>query len=152
MFTFEDCLNGGRGKAEAAAEALSKIFPAVTAQAFTLSVPMPAHPLSSSTESDVKRQFNQLEELTKSNDVIFLLMVTREYRWLPTVLGAYHKKLVIISALGFDSFLVMRHGIPNKQNETPDVSKSPAIKSISVPGDNLGCYFCNDVIAPRNSL
>ena len=148
LFTFDDCLNGGRDKALAAAEAMTKIFPAVTTKAVTLTVPMPAHTISASTEAEVKRQYNELEELIKSHDVIYLLMDTRESRWLPTVMAAHHDKLVINSALGFDSYLVMRHGMPKQRQEKGD---TPITKTMLVPGDQLGCYFCNDVVAPGNS-
>ena len=65
LFTFDDCLNGGRDKSTAASEAMKNIFPAVTSSAFTLTVPMPAHPISSSTETDVKQHYDKLEELIK---------------------------------------------------------------------------------------
>jgi ubiquitin-like modifier-activating enzyme ATG7 len=43
-------------------------------------------------------------------------------------------------ALGFETFLVMRHGLSILSHN--DESN----------GERLGCYFCNDVVAPRNSL
>ena len=75
-------------------------------------------------------------------------MDTRESRWLPTLMSAHYGKLVLNAALGFDTYLVMRHGIRNE-----DTWKSGAIsgKMTSVSGNQLGCYFCNDVVAPGNS-
>lgn len=48
------------------------------------------------TREDVK----QLEELVDKHDVIFLLMDTRESRWLPTVMGAAKGK---VTSDGFHS-------------------------------------------------
>ena len=146
LFNFEDCLNGGKAKAETASEMLKKIFPGVKTSGHTINIPMPGHPISDSTRPKVQKDYESLEELIKSHDVIYLLMDTRESRWLPTVMGAHYGKLVINAALGFDSFLVMRHGLRNADSWT----NTTAIKTC-VPGNQLGCYFCNDVVAPGDS-
>lgn len=41
LFNFEDCIGGATPKAQAAADALKKIFPSVDATAHRLSIPMP---------------------------------------------------------------------------------------------------------------
>merc|ERR550517_2109975 len=46
LFTFQDCLEGGRPKAIAAAERLREVFPGVVASGYELGVPMPGHPAS----------------------------------------------------------------------------------------------------------
>jgi ubiquitin-like modifier-activating enzyme ATG7 len=72
-------------------------------------------------------------------------MDTRESRWLPTVMSAHHDKLVINAALGFDSYLVMRHGTRSKSGSGGNADAN------LIPGDRLACYFCTDVVAPGNS-
>lgn len=147
LFNFEDCLDGGKNKAEAAAEMLAKVFPGVQSKGYTLTIPMPGHPISESTKARAKHDYDLLEDLINDHDVIFLLMDTRESRWLPTVMAAAKEdKLVINAALGFDTFLVMRHGI-----RTQESWDSFQHTSGIIPGNQLGCYFCNDVVAPGDS-
>jgi ubiquitin-like modifier-activating enzyme ATG7 len=132
LFTFADCLNGGAPKAHRASEALKDIYPGVETSGHLLSVPMAGHPIID--EDATRADFEALEKLIDEHDAIFLLMDTRESRWLPTVMGKAAGKIVMNAALGFDSFVVMRHGISATADEPAD----------------LGCYFCNDVVAPAN--
>ena len=114
-----------------------------------------------------------------THDSVFLLTDTRESRWLPTLLAAKHDKLVINSALGFDTFVVMRHGHgPTAAPAVPAVPAVPAAPAAPEEGETkvveeggsigteeaattappparstrVGCYFCNDVVAPANSV
>lgn len=71
------------------------------------------------------------------------------------------------AALGFDTFLVVRHGMKRANPSAMDTGETGAPSSSaaapapaaaaaaaaaswksSIPGDELGCYFCNDVVAP----
>ncbi|KAM9800601.1 ubiquitin-like modifier-activating enzyme ATG7 isoform 1-T4 [Syngnathus typhle] len=174
LYEFEDCLGGGKAKAIAAVERLTKIFPGVNAEGFNMSIPMPGHPVnfSQATLAQAQKDVEQLEKLISEHDVVFLLMDTRESRWLPTVIAASKRKLVVNAALGFDTFVVMRHGLKARQNGSGDADSSPSCSSASsssstpagsassvptsslfsnIPGHKLGCYFCNDVVAPGDS-
>lgn len=93
---------------------------------------MAGHPIVD--ESSTRGDFETLKALIDEHDAIFLLMDTRESRWLPTVMGKAAGKIVMNAALGFDSFVAMRHGTSGVGDTTAD----------------LGCYFCNDVVVPAN--
>lgn len=135
LFNFKDCDNGGVKKATRAAEALKEIYPGVTSTGYDMSVPMIGHPIIH--EDKTKQEFDQLRQLVDEHDVIFLLMDTRESRWLPTVMARATGKLVMNAALGFDSYVVMRHGVQAQSSDAADA-------------EMLGCYFCNDVVAPAD--
>ncbi|OTB09108.1 hypothetical protein M426DRAFT_51072 [Hypoxylon sp. CI-4A] len=131
LFTYNDCLKGGAPKATRAAEVLKEIYPGVESEGHVLSVPMLGHPIVENTQGD----YEKLKGLIDEHDAIFLLMDSRESRWLPTVMGKAAGKIVMNAALGFDTYVVMRHGA-----EPTDGSE-----------ETLGCYFCNDVVAPGDS-
>ena len=95
---------------------------------------MPGHPVPPASVEQARKDVAALEALVDAHNAIFLLMDSRESRWLPTVLGAVKGKMVLNAALGFDTFLVMRHGA-----REPDAR-----------GQRLGCYYCNDIVAPTD--
>jgi ubiquitin-like modifier-activating enzyme ATG7 len=134
LFAYKDCLNGGAKKALRAAEQLKEIYPGTDSSGHVISVPMLGHPIID--EKAIHQDFEQLRALIDEHDAIFLLMDTRESRWLPTLMGKAANKIVMNAALGFDTFVAMRHGI------APPEGGQAA----------LGCYFCNDVVAPEDSM
>lgn len=120
LFNFEDCLEGGKPKAEAAATALKRIYPGVVrtsialaimflanvlqnATGVQLSIPMPGHPIPPPVLDRTKREVEILEKLIEEHDVVYLLMDSRESRWLPTVIGASKRKVdsIICDLNGF---------------------------------------------------
>lgn len=52
---------------------------------------MPGHSIES--DSVISGRIDVLSSLISSHDAIFLLTDSRESRWLPTILGAFHKKV-----------------------------------------------------------
>lgn len=54
---------------------------------------MPGHPIPPQSLEQTKKDVAKLEQLVDEHDVMFLLMDSRESRWLPTVLGAAKGKV-----------------------------------------------------------
>ncbi|CAK9817912.1 Ubiquitin-like modifier-activating enzyme ATG7 [Anthophora plagiata] len=145
LYNHEDAVKH-KYKAYAARDALVKIRPSINAEGEVLHVPMPGHVVGNSMLESTKQSLEKLEELVEKNDVIFLLLDSREARWLPTVISAAKGKIAINAALGFDSYTVQRHGT---RNFTTPIA--PDLDAKNPRGMDLGCYFCNDVTQPGNS-
>ncbi|XP_010494743.1 PREDICTED: ubiquitin-like modifier-activating enzyme atg7 [Camelina sativa] len=148
LYTFEDCVGRGEFKAVAAVKSLKQIFPAMESSGVVMAIPMPGHPISSQEEDSILADCKRLSDLIESHDAVFLLTDTRESRWLPSLLCANANKIAINAALGFDSYMVMRHG-------AGPTSLSDDMQNLDMNKTNkqrLGCYFCNDVVAPQDSM
>lgn len=151
LYTFDD---NSTYKAEAAAASLRRIHPSVQVKPYVFSIPMPGHHVVEKEVEQTKKDVSLLERLIEEHDAIFLLMDTRESRWLPTVVAMSKQKLVINVAIGFDTFLLQRHGIrcysANPQtSEKMDTSSS--VSSNQLAAEKLGCYFCSDIVGPADS-
>jgi len=137
LFVFEDC-GKEKWKAVTAAERLKEIFPLVKVEGINMKVPMPGYPVETKKAiEEAKVDYERLDKLVQEHDAIFLVTDTRESRWLPTVLAQLYNKICITAALGFDTFVVLRHGIRHNLIQN---------------NERLGCYFCSDIVAPTNSL
>jgi ubiquitin-like modifier-activating enzyme ATG7 len=175
LFDINDCKDGGRHKAVAAANALKAIAgPDVFAEGVVLTIPMPGHSFGRSIDETeaVQVDVERLHTLIDEADVVFLLTDTRESRWLPTVIALATDTPMINVALGLDSWLVMRHGsasssrplttkvrtINDKNDETAialtskDVIGEMHSLAMGQQQGRLGCYFCGDIVAPENSM
>lgn len=86
--------------------------------------PIPAAPanLSEQARSDVKK----LETLIDDHDVVFLLMDSRESRWLPTMLGKAKNKVCFYSLGVVSRFECSSHVVGSRSSSMPrlDLTRS----------------------------
>ena len=137
LFTAADAAIG-KAKAVAAADAIIAADPGAHASGLVANVPTPGRSACTPQET-LLEEIRVLREAIRASDAVFLLVDTRESRWLPSVLCAAQSadtpSLICISAaLDFESAVVVRHG--NVEN-------------------NLACFFCGggDTHAiPQDSL
>ncbi|KAF9823835.1 hypothetical protein SFRURICE_013372 [Spodoptera frugiperda] len=92
LFSFQDCLHGGKKKAEAAADGLKNILPTAVSKGIAAHIPMPGHPVGESLKEETINNIKIITEAIAEHDVIFLLLDTREARWLPTLIAAHYGK------------------------------------------------------------
>jgi ubiquitin-like modifier-activating enzyme ATG7 len=123
----------GKNKAETAAINLKKIYGNVEPKGINMKVPMPGYRTDNKTE--LQETLEKFVNIIMAHDVIFLLTDTRESRWLPTLLAKLYNKLCLTAAIGFDTFVAVRHG-----------------RMLGESGDDLGCYFCTDSLDISNTI
>lgn len=119
-----------------------------------MTIPMPGHGYAKGGkgEGEARQSVEMLQKLIDEHDVIFLGTDTRESRWLPTCMCAAKDKMCINVALGFDNFLVMRHGSEVSKTDATDGEQKGDQHATSINRNRLGCYFCADIVAPEDSL
>lgn len=119
-----------------------------------LSIPMPGHGVSGASEKAAREAVATLTTLIEEHDAVFLLTDSREARWLPTVIAAHQNKICLTAAVGFDTFVAMRHGVDTGSSSSSSEGGGGGGGGAAParPGArNVGCYFCNDVMAPTDS-
>lgn len=57
---------------------------------------MPGHTVGDSMRDEILKDLSIIEENIQKHDVLILLTDSRESRWLPTLLGAFHKKVTYL--------------------------------------------------------
>lgn len=66
-----------------------------------LNIPMPGHTVSDSLIDQIRKDVETLEQLIEEHDAIFLLMDSRESRWLPSMLGSAKNKVCVAGVVQF---------------------------------------------------
>jgi ubiquitin-like modifier-activating enzyme ATG7 len=79
-----------------------------------LSIPMPGHPVPPASVAQTKSDVEKLETLISEHDAVFLLMDSRESRWLPTVIGAAKGK---VNAHALPSQILFSHFDESDRNQ-----------------------------------
>jgi ubiquitin-like modifier-activating enzyme ATG7 len=92
LYHFED-VTAGKYKATTAAEALHRIHPTIEAKGHVMKIQMPGHQIREEDIDAEMEHVHLLDKLIKEHDAIYLLLDTREARWLPTVVAAAHNKV-----------------------------------------------------------
>lgn len=62
-------------------------------KALVAHIPMPGHPIGESLMEETLTNVTKIIEAIAENDVIFLLLDTREARWMPTLIAAHYGKV-----------------------------------------------------------
>ena len=134
-------------KADAAVKNMKLLIPTIEAKAFTFKIPMPGHSCSEKVLEDEFQNLQKLENLVEEYDIVFNVLDSREARYFPTLFSGIYNKLCISVGLGYDNFVIVKHGYRNfKELLVANTPKDTCFE------DDFGCFFCNDYLSPKNTM
>jgi ubiquitin-like modifier-activating enzyme ATG7 len=115
LFTLNDfdTQGNGLGKAEACVKNLKNLVPSLNLSSHSFKIPMPGHFCTDKMIDEEFQNLQKLEELVSSHDIIFNILDTREARYFPTLFSSIYNKLCISVGLGYDNFVIVKHGYRN---------------------------------------
>lgn len=147
LYNFNDTVNNNNEfKSIVAARKLKEIVPHITSNGYVIHIPCPGMNIGNNDiliKSNIEN-INKIEELIKEHDVVYLLTDSRESRWLPSFFCNIYNKICITAAIGFNTFLVVRHNYYNDLN----IDNS---KKLNTFKNKIACYYCNDIVSPTDS-
>jgi len=125
----------GQPKAYVARHRIEQIYPPSKGKVkgVQMNIPMPDHPDSI---TDLETNVKQLDDLIKGSDLVFLCTDNRESRWLPSLIACVHNKPLINLALGFDSYVVMRHPLTPLRYEVTFPKFESPLSGVMSEGDD----------------
>lgn len=151
LFTTDnfDSEDKGITKVEAAKINLLKIAPQTQIKTVFIKVPMPGHFVSENAIESTYKDLLKVEELIKEHDILLNCFDSREARYFPSLLGALYNKLCLSIGIGYDSFVIVRHG---KYGDGFYDKIREGGKADEKDKENVGCFFCSDYLPPSDSM
>jgi ubiquitin-like modifier-activating enzyme ATG7 len=74
---------------------------------------MPGHSCAENMLEDEFKNLQILEKLIEEYDIVFNVLDSREARYFPTLFSGIYNRLCISVGLGYDNFVIVKHGYRN---------------------------------------
>ncbi len=117
---------------------------------------MPGHYITDEQIDVTYKDLQVIEEEIKNHDVLLNCFDSREARYFPSLIGALHNKLVLSIGIGYDSFVIVRHGKygedfgENLEKCLKDPTQEDYLKDLNK--NDIGCFFCSDYLPPNDTM
>ena len=151
LYTFDDCQGGGAPKAATAAANLRRVFPGVETAGIALTIPMPGHAVTGSQIEQARKDTEQLAQLIRDHDAVFLLTDSRYAVLLYCVVFAWRSCAALLSLRsGSCQFMLpVARCIAENRAGSPPYCAAFITRSASTPRLVSAHVFCVTVTVMR---